>query len=182
MRRVIVDGYNVINSDEALSRLQQQSLDAARHGLIIRLCQAQRLRYDEVTVVFDGWRTGAGHQSTARMHGVRVVFSPRGERADEVIKRLVQTASDPSAVVVVSNDRELRVQCDQGGAQGSGSENLMRQATPARRPRQPPSVIKAKDEDDEDTSRRRDVSPSKKGPARRLPKNQRQSKPPDYRF
>lgn len=180
MRQVIVNGYNVINCDEYLRRLKHQSLDAARRGLIMRLAQASRLRDDDVIVVFDGWQTGAGYQSGARMLGLRVVYSALDERADDLIKRLVKAAPNPAAVVVVSNDRELRGQCGMDGAHGSGSENLMRQAAPARRPRPPLRAVEAKD-DDEDNDRH-PVNPSKKGPAHRLPRKRRPGTPRDYRF
>jgi predicted RNA-binding protein with PIN domain len=181
MRRIIVDGYNVIKCDEHLQHLQRQSLGAARRGLIARLCEAQRLRCDDVTVVFDGWQAGAGYQSATREQGIRVVYSPRGERADEVIKRLVAGSPDPAAVVVVSNDRELRVQTARGGAQGSGSQNLMRQATPARRARLARPAFVEPDKDSEDAAYRHSGS-AKKGPARRLPRAKRSHLPPDYRF
>ncbi len=180
MRRIIVDGYNVINSDVQLAHAQRSSLDLARRGLIARLGQAQPLRHDEVTVVFDGWRSGAAHQSATRVQGIRVVYSPLGERADEVIKRLVSQAADPSSVVVVSNDRELRVHAGESGAHGSGAENLLRQATPARRPRALRPTASA--DDDDDPAAPRGVCPPKKGPARRLPKSQRGGKDPGYRF
>ncbi|GAC1431912.1 MAG: hypothetical protein NVSMB65_05510 [Chloroflexota bacterium] len=184
MRRIIVDGYNVINADEHLLYLKRHSLDAARRGLIMRLRQAQRLRHDEVTVVFDGWQTGASHESVTRMEGIRVVYSRRGERADEVIKRLVSQAPDPGVVVMVSNDRDLLLHAGEQGAGRGSVDNLMQQATPARRPRPHPrrSDLDGRDKDADASAARRGVSPTKKGPARRLPRNQRPGRTQDYRF
>ena len=184
MRRIIVDGYNVINGDEHLVRMKQQSLDAARRALIMRLRQAHRLRHDEITVVFDGWQTGALHESATRVEGIRVVYSRQGERADEVIKRLVSTAHDPQTVVMISNDRDLRLHAGEHGAGRSSVENLMRHATPAPRPRAfvPRPALDGGDKDAVDPTPRQGVSPSKKGPARRLPRSQRPGRGQDYRY
>ena len=47
-------------------------------------------------IVFDGWQAG-GLRETRDLHrGIRVIFSRRGERADEVIKRLDNTVRNAS--------------------------------------------------------------------------------------
>ncbi|MHB1415075.1 MAG: NYN domain-containing protein [Chloroflexota bacterium] len=156
-RLTIVDGYNVIRRDPALSRLERQSLETAREALVRRLATDARLRKDEVTVVFDGGKGGLAFEHSERRGGVRLIFSRFGETADEVIKRLVNAASGD--VRVISNDRELR---DHTARQGG---------TPVRvvpRPR-----YYAPRENEEDTPQRA----NKKGPARREKKRRRQPDP-----
>jgi predicted RNA-binding protein with PIN domain len=59
----------------------------------------------EITVVFDGWQAGWPTEKRERKKGIEVVFSKLGEKADEVIKRLVREKG--SGVTVISSDREL---------------------------------------------------------------------------
>jgi predicted RNA-binding protein with PIN domain len=57
-------------------------------------------------VVFDGWLAGGLKESRDRRAGMAIIYSRRGERADEVIKRLLER--ERSRAVVVSSDRELQ--------------------------------------------------------------------------
>jgi predicted RNA-binding protein with PIN domain len=59
----------------------------------------------EITVVFDGWQGGWSTEKRERKKGIELVFSKLGERADEVIKRLVREKG--SGVTVVTSDREI---------------------------------------------------------------------------
>lgn len=98
--RVFVDGYNV-------SKLAwpDRSLEQQREALIGR-CEnlARRCRTD-IAVVFDGTAVTGAHTSSRR--DVRVVFSPDGVSADDVIRSEVAALGDERHVVVVTNDREI---------------------------------------------------------------------------
>jgi hypothetical protein len=59
----------------------------------------------EMTVVFDGWQGGWSTEKRERKKGIELVFSKLGEKADEVIKRLVREKG--AGVTVISSDREL---------------------------------------------------------------------------
>ena len=48
--------------------------------------------------------------------GVRVLFSPRGVIADDVIRDLVAAEPEGRALVVVSDDREVADDAARGGA------------------------------------------------------------------
>jgi len=157
-RLTIVDGYNVIRRDPALAQLERRSMELARRALVNRLNADPALRHDDVTVVFDGAIAGQPYEHAERQGRVRIVFSRRGESADEVIKRLVTAAS--GEVRVISNDRELREHASLHGG------------TPVRvapRPQRPP---RAQADEDEEAPR-----PNKKGPARRPKKRDRRSEP-----
>jgi predicted RNA-binding protein with PIN domain len=159
---LIIDGYNLIRQSPGLRPLEAQDLEAGREALLQRLAAYRRRRpQHKITVVFDGWQAGDLKESRDQQQGLALIFSRRGERADEVIKRLL--AQERQRAVVVSSDRELREFADRvratwitaaefemsylyeaGSSQGDGDDQ------PPGRPRQ------------------------KKGPSRRPAKSQRQ--------
>jgi predicted RNA-binding protein with PIN domain len=107
---IIVDGYNLIGSEKGLTG----NLEKRRAQLIDQL----RLYHEEkgytVTVVFDGWRSGWMYEVEEQAGGISVIFSKRGEKADNVIRRLAQELG--SQAVVVSSDREVRTSVEASGA------------------------------------------------------------------
>jgi len=56
-------------------------------------------------VVFDGWKGGSGRESRTVTGGITVIYSALGERADDVIKRII--AGKQKKWVVVSSDRAI---------------------------------------------------------------------------
>ena len=86
---IIVDGYNLIRQSDVLRGHERQSLEAGRKALIRGLAQYKRLRGHRITVVFDGWEGGSPLEERDLAGGVAIIYSRLGEKADEVIKRLV---------------------------------------------------------------------------------------------
>jgi hypothetical protein len=76
-----------------------------------------------VTVVFDG--ADVGRISPPRRPGVRVVFSPPGEKADPVVVREIAALPLPTPVLAVSSDQWVRVQSEQQGARAVGSDAFL---------------------------------------------------------
>ena len=99
---VIVDGYNLIGSEQGL----RGPLEAKRNSLIQRLSQYQQIKQFRVTLVFDGWRSGRNEEIVQRIGGLSVVYSRLDEKADTVIIRLAREKGGGS--VVVTSDREIR--------------------------------------------------------------------------
>jgi len=160
---LIIDGYNLIRQSPGLSRIDAGDLQAGREALLERLAAYRRARpQHKITVVFDGWLAGERQEGRDLYQGIAVIFSRRGEKADEVIKRLL--AKESKGTVVVSSDREIRDFADGRGATwvtahqfemlylsgAGGGEGEVAQ--------EPPSLR----------------GPAKKGPARRPSKRQRQ--------
>jgi predicted RNA-binding protein with PIN domain len=65
----------------------------------------QKLKLCEITVVFDGWQGGWSTEKRERKKGIDLIFSKLGEKADEVIKRLVREKG--SGAIVVTSDRDV---------------------------------------------------------------------------
>jgi len=107
---LIIDGYNLIGSDQGLSG----ALENKRNGLIQKLSQYQKIKQLNIIIVFDGWRSGLAKESFGRKDGVTIVFSRLGEKADQLIIRVAREKGSGS--VVVSSDREIRNAVERFGA------------------------------------------------------------------
>ena len=86
---LIVDGYNVIRQSPRLQFLDVMDLQAGREALLELLAHYRSRSHHQITVVFDGWQHGGLKESRDRHQGILIIYSRRGERADEVIKRLL---------------------------------------------------------------------------------------------
>jgi len=102
---LIIDGYNLLHVDCSLTHFNSIQLQWERERLIDRLSIYQKLKPREVTVIFDGWREGWSMETREKRKGIEVIFSKLGEKADEVIKRLVREKG--SGAVVITSDREV---------------------------------------------------------------------------
>jgi predicted RNA-binding protein with PIN domain len=102
---LIIDGYNLLHVDRIPIHLNTAQLQRDRDRLIDQLSAYRSLRPMEITVVFDGWQGGWPSEKRERTKGIELVYSKLGEKADEVIKRLVREKG--AGVTVISSDREL---------------------------------------------------------------------------
>jgi len=98
--RLIIDGYNLTKQAWPTS-----PLDAQRIRLMQALAPLVARTGAETTVVFDAAAVpgSAARHVAAAPRGVRVVFSPSGVIADDVIRDLV-VAEPPGRVVLVASD------------------------------------------------------------------------------
>jgi len=89
-------------------------LQAGREALLELLAHYRRRSHHQITVVFDGWQHGDLKESRDRYQGILVIYSRRGERADEVMKRLL--TRERERALVVTSDREIQVCAEQAKA------------------------------------------------------------------
>ncbi len=102
---LLIDGYNLLHSKRGLPPLPAHQLQAERERLIDQLSRYRQAKSLEILVVFDGWQGGWSTERRERRKGIEIIFSKEGEKADEVIKRIIRAKG--SAVVVVTSDREI---------------------------------------------------------------------------
>lgn len=107
---IIVDGYNLIAFDQGL----RGDLERKRNWLAQQLASYQRLKGFAVTVVFDAWNTPSSDRGREPRHGINVLYSRFGEKADDVVVRLARAKG--SSCVVVSSDREVQKAVEKFGA------------------------------------------------------------------
>ncbi|GAA1800596.1 NYN domain-containing protein [Luedemannella flava] len=116
---LVVDGYNVTKTGYGELSLEQQ-----RGRLITGIGGIAAQTGAEVTVVFDGAEKLVAAPTPPR--GVRVLFSRKGETADELIRRLVRAEPAGRPIVVISTDREVAEGVRRHGAYPLSSDTLLR--------------------------------------------------------
>ncbi len=114
---IIVDGYNAIG-------IHHGDLRKHRDSLIQALIDYRKRSGHDITVVFDGWRGGAGREGRSIVGGVRVIYSGIGEKADAVILRIV--ASEKRQWIVVTSDRDIAHSVWASGSVPVTSEDFLR--------------------------------------------------------
>jgi predicted RNA-binding protein with PIN domain len=102
---LIIDGYNLLHVNRSLINLNSTRLQWERERLIDLLSAYQKQKSCEITVIFDGWQDGWSTETREKKKGIEVLFSKRGEKADEVIKRLVKEKG--SGTIVITSDRDV---------------------------------------------------------------------------
>lgn len=108
---VIIDGYNLL---AAVERVRSLPFETARETLLRDLAAYRQRKGHALTVVFDAWQRKRGIEEHEHRLGVHVIYSKRGERADQIIQRLAQDYGPDCAVV--SSDREIRNRAAASGA------------------------------------------------------------------
>ena len=117
--RLIIDGYNV--TKEAWPTA---SLEAQRSRLVAALGPLVARSGAETTVVFDAAESSVRTVMPAP-RGVRVVFSPEGVIADDVIRQLVAAEPRGRVVVVVSGDQAVAKDVARNGARAVPAAALL---------------------------------------------------------
>jgi len=104
-RHLIVDGYNLLAQTGRIGGGTSLHSEMAREALLRDLAAYRQRKSHAITVVFDGWQQGWGTEQREHRLGLEIIFSRRGEKADQVIQRLA--ADLGSSCAVVSSDREI---------------------------------------------------------------------------
>lgn len=166
---VIVDGYNLLGVRGRGFSGGNFMTEAARERLILELSTYRQRKQHDVIVVFDGWKDGLGAEHHEARSGITVIYSRRGEQADQVIQRLAEEFGREGAVV--SSDREVANAARVAGAFVMGAQEFATRL--AERVGRPLSAGAAGAEsgwkkDETDDRPRRPVD--KKGNPKKLPK------------
>jgi uncharacterized protein len=165
---IIVDGYNLIRQSDTFRQSERKSLEEGRNALIRSLAGYRKLRGHRITVVFDGWVGGSPTEERDLAGGVEIIYSRLGEKADEVIKRMLEKGDEER--LVVTSDREIAVFAVRRGKTAIASSEfdalLVRSAAGS----SPPDDSGKTEGDDDDDDR---TGLKGKGPSRRLSKQKR---------
>jgi uncharacterized protein len=162
---LIIDGYNLIRQSPELLRHEKEDLEKGRAMLLRSLIAYQRIKHHAITVVFDGWAEGDIFERRGKEGGIEIIFSRRGEKADEVIKRL--TAQKKGEITVVTSDRDLGSSCALEGSTIVSSPEFLAKMEFAQYSHQKGAV------DEKEENETYVKSTKKKGPSKRAPKSAR---------
>lgn len=99
MSFLLIDGYNLIGTFH-------DDLSGARDELLHKLHEYKKIKGHDITVVFDGWKSGGQHERSFVTGGITVIYSRLGETADAVIKRIISQRK--KKWIVISSDRDIR--------------------------------------------------------------------------
>ena len=102
---LIIDGYNLLHVGRSMIPLSPIELQWKRDRLVEQLSAYKKIKGWEITAVFDGWQGGRSTEKRERIKGIELIFSRLGEKADEVIKRLVKERG--SGAMVITSDRDV---------------------------------------------------------------------------
>jgi predicted RNA-binding protein with PIN domain len=161
---LIIDGYNLIRQSDTFRRLDARSLEQGREALLLRLADYQKIRSHPITVVFDGWG-GVNLESTIqRLRGITVIFTRKGEKADDWIKRKLEQMQYGA---VVTSDRDIRRYAERLGIADIPSRLFERRMEAALFGGQKEIEL------DEEEREEEFIEAKRKGPARRLSKQER---------
>ncbi|HEY0775268.1 MAG TPA: NYN domain-containing protein, partial [Nocardioidaceae bacterium] len=117
---LIVDGYNVTKN-----AWPESSLEIQRDRLLNQLGPLAARTQVELTVVFDA-ADMEKRPLVKRPRGVRVLYSPFGVIADDVIRQLVAAEPTGRPVVVVTSDQAIVRDVRRGGARAVDSVALVK--------------------------------------------------------
>ncbi len=160
---LIIDGYNLLHANRPPAHINSTQLQWERERLIARISTYQKKKSCGLTVVFDGWQDGWVMETTEKRKGVEIIFSRKGEKADEVIKRLAKEKG--SGAVVITSDREVARFAQRTGVAVISSEQFREKLEMA----SSPAIEEGESEEEARGGK-------KKGPARRLSKKEKRAR------
>ena len=161
---LIIDGYNLLHAGRSLVQLNPIELQWKRDRLIDQLSAYRKLKQWEVTVVFDGWKGGWSMEKRETKKGIGIIFSKVGEKADEVIKRLVRETG--SGATVITSDRDISRYAEKMAVAVISSDHFKERIERA-------FVKNEEDPENEDGEGR---GLKRKGPSRKLSKKEKRMK------
>ncbi|MDD2389312.1 MAG: NYN domain-containing protein [Desulfobacterales bacterium] len=165
---IIIDGYNLIRQSTALSPLDQQDIQLGREALIERLVHYRQIKHHKITIVFDGANAPVFSNRRDRIKGIHIEFSGINESADTLIKKMA--GRERQKALVVSSDLDIVHYSTTQGASTISSPEFEEKIDMA-------LFMDLKGFDLEADGESGWVpTTKKKGPTKRLPRRQRQSR------
>lgn len=161
---LIIDGYNLLHTSRSIIQLNSMELQRERDRLIHQLSAYRRIKPFEITVVFDGWQGGWITEKKERKEGIELIFSRLGEKADEVIKRLVREKG--TGAIVITSDRDVSRYAERLSVPVISSDQF--------KEKMERSALGMGKEIEEDSEEERGLK--KKGPSRRPSKKEKQAR------
>ena len=119
MANILIDGYNLMAKMDGLGG----NLEANRERFLLKLSQYRTQKNHNMIVVFDGEKGGWITESHERTMGINIVFSRLGEKADDIIKRMVK--DHDVEYTVITSDKEVASYAESAGHTAIPSEEFI---------------------------------------------------------
>ena len=123
--RILVDGYSLLHNWPELARGRARHSAAARDELIARLTLYQDASGIPVTIVFDGAGVSTGRPPATASTQVEVLYSRKGQTADQMIERAVYRFGPYGEVMAVTDDHAERDTVSSLGGSASSCWNFI---------------------------------------------------------
>ena len=107
-KMVIIDGYNLIYSWEALKEIAGYSLEKARETLMDLLSNYVAYTKTELVLVFDAYLVKEGEGSDFTHDGYRVVYTKQDQTADAFIEKMMHEFGPDYSIRMVTGDKLLQ--------------------------------------------------------------------------
>jgi predicted RNA-binding protein with PIN domain len=158
MSYIIIDGYNVTG-------ISHKDMEKARDALLSQLATYRKGNAHDITVVFDGYKSGMSTQQGSFFHNIKVIYTRLGERADDVIKKMV--SQHRKEWIVITADRDIVDHVWSAGSIPVPPDRFMAIVEKGGRPA-PDEIMPEADEEDDDYG-----SHDRKGNAYKLSKKEK---------
>jgi len=142
-----------------------QDIQLGRDTLVDMLAAYKKVKSHRITVVFDGTTAPGFSQKQDRQKGISILFSHKGESADTVIKKMAR--KERQRALVVSSDQDIVNSAAASGAATVSANDFENKLTLS-------IDINGLQFDRDDYDGWRPTT-KKKGPSRRLSKQQRKN-------
>jgi predicted RNA-binding protein with PIN domain len=123
--RILVDGYSLLHSFPELAQGKPRHSAVARAELIAWLTQYADATGVPVTVFFDGAGAPQGTPKPISTPEMEILYSGKGETADDLIERVAHRFSKIGEVMVVTDDYAERDTVESSGALASSCLNFI---------------------------------------------------------
>jgi len=125
--RILVDGYSLLHHWPELASGKPRHSFYARDALVSVLTQYQDASGTLVTVIFDGGGAPPGTpKNELAKSGIEVLYSKKGQTADQVIERVSHLMKPYGEVMAVTNDYAERETVISLGGSACSCENFIR--------------------------------------------------------
>lgn len=131
-RFLIVDGYNMIFSWEALAAQAASDLDAARRALCNMLSDYAGFTKTKVLVVFDGYKREGNPGEKSQQGNLQIVYTPQGQTADRYIEELADEIGASYRVYAASSDSLVQLSSFRSGVLRMSAKELLREVEQAK--------------------------------------------------
>ncbi len=130
--------------------------------MVNSLIDYRKKKGHDITLVFDGWKTGESQENYYVIGGIKVIYSKIGEKADFVINRII--SSDRREWIVVTSDRDIVNHAWASGSIPVSAGDFLKAIE-----RKIPSYFYEEEYDDRDDY----IEPRRKGNPRKLSKKEK---------
>ncbi len=126
---VIIDGYNLIYSDDELKATAEYNLEKARDDLMNLLSSYVSYTKTELVLVFDAYLV-KDNKGTEFMHdGYKVVYTKADQTADTYIEKLMHELGPDYSIRMVTSDRLLQFSAVHSGISRVTAKEFLEELT-----------------------------------------------------